>query len=201
MRGRQVFLETLLAHGVDRIFGNPGTTDPGTNTPGTGMVINEILSCTNAGQTPFIELFNCSTAAVDLDGWYLTGDYGYMADGEVYVAGRKKDLIIVGGKNIYPQDIEAILNGKDYLIPGRNVAFGVENEKTGTERLVILAEARSEHMHMDLLPLRTEIMSTLGVPVSRIALLAHRTLLKGTAGKISRYLNKQAYLAGTFNKV
>ncbi len=43
-----------------------------------------------------------------LEGWYLTGDYGYMLDGEVYITGRKKDLIIVGGKNIYPQDIERI---------------------------------------------------------------------------------------------
>jgi acyl-CoA synthetase (AMP-forming)/AMP-acid ligase II len=134
------------------------------------------------------------------EGWFKTGDLGFVHDGELYVTGRSKEMLIIGGENIYPQDIEAILNGKDYLIPGRNVAFGVENEKTGTERLVILAEARSEHMHMDLLPLRTEIMSTLGVSVSRIALLPHRTLLKGTAGKISRYLNKQAYLAGTFNK-
>jgi acyl-CoA synthetase (AMP-forming)/AMP-acid ligase II len=134
------------------------------------------------------------------DGWFKTGDLGFLHDGELFVTGRSKELLIIGGENIYPQDIEAILNGKDYLIPGRNVAFGVENEKTGTERLVILAEARSEHMHVDLLPLRTEIMSTLGVSVSRIALLPHRTLLKGTAGKISRYLNKQAYLAGSFNK-
>ena len=78
--------------------------------------------------------------------------------------------------------------------------FGVENAKTGTERLVILAEARAEHMHEDLLPLRTEIMSALGISVSRIVLLPHRTLLKGTAGKISRFLNKQAFLAGTFGR-
>jgi len=133
-------------------------------------------------------------------GWFKTGDLGFFHDGELYVTGRSKEMLIIGGENIYPQDIEAILNSKDYLIPGRNVAFGVENTKTGTERLVILAEARSEYMHTDLLPLRTEIMSALGVSVSRIALLPHRTLLKGTAGKISRYLNKQAYLAGTFNK-
>jgi fatty-acyl-CoA synthase len=49
-----------------------------------------------------------ATEKAFLDGWYLTGDFGYMADGEVYVAGRKKDLIIVGGKNVYPQDIELL---------------------------------------------------------------------------------------------
>ena len=49
-----------------------------------------------------------ATEKAFLDGWYLTGDFGYMADGEVYVAGRKKDLIIVGGKNVYPQDLELL---------------------------------------------------------------------------------------------
>ena len=44
------------------------------------------------------------------DGWYRTGDIGYMADGEVFIIGRRKDLIIIAGKNIYPQDIEAIVN-------------------------------------------------------------------------------------------
>ena len=135
-----------------------------------------------------------------LDGCFKTGDLGFLHDGELYVTGRSKEMLIIGGENIYPQDIEAILNGKDYLIPGRNVAFGVENPRTGTERLVILAEAKPESMHVDLMPLRIEIMSALGVAVSRIALLPHMTLLKGTAGKISCYLNKQAYLAGTFKQ-
>jgi fatty-acyl-CoA synthase len=135
-----------------------------------------------------------------VDGWFKTGDLGFFHDGELFVTGRSKEMLIIGGENIYPQDIEAILNSKDYLIPGRNVAFGVENVKTGTERLVILAEVRPEHAHVDLVPLRTEIMSALGVAVGRIVLLPHMSLLKGTAGKISRYLNKQAYIAGQFKK-
>jgi fatty-acyl-CoA synthase len=132
-----------------------------------------------------------------IDGWFKTGDLGFLHEGELYITGRSKDMLIIGGENIYPQDIEAILNSKGYLIPGRNVVFGVENPKTGTERIVILAEAAPEHMHVDLVPLRTEILNALGVSVSRIALVPHMSLLKGTAGKISRYLNKQAYLAGT----
>ncbi len=59
------------------------------------------------------------------DGWYLTGDYGYLAGGEVFVTGRKKDLIIVGGKNIYPQDIEALAMNVPGIHPGRAVAFGI----------------------------------------------------------------------------
>jgi acyl-CoA synthetase (AMP-forming)/AMP-acid ligase II len=131
-----------------------------------------------------------------IDGWFKTGDLGFLHEGELYITGRSKDMLIIGGENIYPQDIEAILNSKDYLIPGRNVVFGVENPKTGTERIVILAEATPEHLHVDLVPLRTEILNALGVSISRIALVPHMSLLKGTAGKISRYLNKQAYLAG-----
>ncbi len=135
-----------------------------------------------------------------IDGWFKTGDLGFLHGGELYVTGRSKEMLIIGGENIYPQDIEAILNAKDFLIPGRNVAFGIENPKTGTEQLVILAEAPPEHLQADLMPLRIEIMSALGVAVSKFVLLPHMTLLKGTAGKISRYLNKQAYLAGTFKR-
>src|SRR5262249_39107226 len=68
------------------------------------------------------------TAEVMADGWYFTGDMGYLADGELYITGRKKDLIIVGGKNIYPQDIENLLNDIPGLHPGRASVFGIPNE-------------------------------------------------------------------------
>ena len=74
------------------------------------------------------------------DGWYLTGDLGYIADGEIYITGRKKDLIIVGGKNIYPQDLENLASEVEGIHPGRVVAFGIPNEITGTEDVVIIAE-------------------------------------------------------------
>ncbi len=74
------------------------------------------------------------------DGWYLTGDFGYMADGELYVSGRKKDLIIVGGKNIYPQDLELLAYAVPGVHAGRASAFGIFNESTGTEDVIIVAE-------------------------------------------------------------
>ena len=80
------------------------------------------------------------TAQAFLDSWYLTGDLGYIADGEVYVTGRKKDLIIVGGKNIYPQDIERLASELPGIHPGRVVAFGVFDEDTGTEGVMVIAE-------------------------------------------------------------
>jgi len=75
-----------------------------------------------------------------VDGWYLTGDMGYLAGGELYITGRKKDLIIVGGKNIYPQDIERLAGEVEGVHPGRVVAFGVFNDRTGTEDVVVIAE-------------------------------------------------------------
>jgi acyl-CoA synthetase (AMP-forming)/AMP-acid ligase II len=81
-----------------------------------------------------------ATAETLRDGWYLTGDYGYLAGGEVYVTGRKKDLIITGGRNVYPQDIELLAGEIEGVHPGRVVAFGVFEEATGTEEVVLVAE-------------------------------------------------------------
>jgi acyl-CoA synthetase (AMP-forming)/AMP-acid ligase II len=80
------------------------------------------------------------------DGWYQTGDRGYIADGELYVIGRSKDLIINAGKNIYPQDIEAIVNTIPGVHTGRVVAFGVPDQREGTELVVIVAEVTGENV-------------------------------------------------------
>ncbi len=136
-----------------------------------------------------------------VDGWFKTGDLGFFHNGELFITGRNKDMIIVGGENIYPQDIELILNSEEFLIPGRNVVFGVVDKRTGTERIVVLAEVEPEHLNADTILLRTKILNAVGVSVSQIVLLPHMTLLKGTAGKISRYLNRQAFLDGKFAKL
>jgi acyl-CoA synthetase (AMP-forming)/AMP-acid ligase II len=78
------------------------------------------------------------------DGWYRTGDMGYMADGEVYIIGRIKDLIINAGKNVYPQDIEAIVNTVDGVRAGRAAAFGVYDEREGTELIAVVAEVATD---------------------------------------------------------
>ena len=78
------------------------------------------------------------------DGWYRTGDMGYIADGEVYIVGRLKDLIINAGKNIYPQDIEAIVNTVQGVYPGRAVVFGVADEREGTELIGVVAEVTTD---------------------------------------------------------
>src|SRR6266511_1183535 len=84
------------------------------------------------------------TENVFRDGWYLTGDYGFVSDGELSVSGRKKDMIIVGGKNVYPQDLEALTYEVPGVHAGRSVAFGLFDETQGTEEVVIIAEVDSE---------------------------------------------------------
>lgn len=137
------------------------------------------------------------TQAAFCDGWYLTGDLGYIANGEIYITGRKKDLIIVGGKNIYPQDIERIVMEVQGVYPGRAVAFGIFNEEMGTEEVVVVAETEEPDPHR-----RLEIANQICFQVNRSsdivlrkAILVERGwLLKTSSGKIARSANREKYL-------
>lgn len=133
-----------------------------------------------------------------IDGWYLTGDYGYMADGEVYITGRKKDLIVVGGKNIYPQDIEQLAMEAPGVHPGRLAVFGVFNEKLGTEDVVVVAEVWTDD------PLERERIEnaicenvTRGsdIALHQVYLVETNWLIKTSSGKTSRAANRGKYLA------
>lgn len=142
------------------------------------------------------------------DGWYLTGDLGYLADGELYVTGRKKDLIIVGGKNIYPQDLEQLAGQVNGVHPGRVVAFGVFDEKAGTEEVVIVVEAESglefndqttsefeelaERISNDV---RQRVNRGSDIAVRRVQVVQRNWLVKTSSGKIARQANKNKYLA------
>jgi acetyltransferase-like isoleucine patch superfamily enzyme/acyl carrier protein len=141
-----------------------------------------------------------ATASSFTQGWFRTGDLGFLKGGELYVTGRKKDVIIVGGENIFPQDIEEILNHTAGLVPGRNVVFGVEDGRGGTQRIVALAEQEKAQSTVDANAIRARILNELGISLSELHLLPHMTLKKGTAGKVSRSLNREAFLAGDFSK-
>lgn len=129
--------------------------------------------------------------------WYLTGDMGYIVDGEVYITGRKKDLIIVGGKNVYPQDIENLMNTIEGIHPGRVVAFGVMNENLGTEDIVVLAETREQDRQArgDILRrMRAAIVQSTDVTARYVHLVEPMWLIKTSSGKIARRANRQKYL-------
>ncbi len=136
------------------------------------------------------------------DGWYMTGDMGYLAGGEVYIVGRSKDLIINAGKNIYPQDIEAIVNEVPGVHAGRAVVFGVPDEREGTELIAVVAEVRDEPLLRDGLrrrdlirAIRQEVTRRSTVTASYVSLVGPKWLIKTSSGKIARAANRDKWLA------
>jgi acyl-CoA synthetase (AMP-forming)/AMP-acid ligase II len=138
-----------------------------------------------------------ATAKAFHNGWYLTGDLGYMANGEVYVTGRKKDLIIVGGKNIYPQDLESLAGEVEGVHPGRVAAFGVFNEDTGTEDVVIVAEVEDEAADREMLAneVRQRVTRGSDIALRNVQLVERGWLLKTSSGKVARSANREKYLS------
>lgn len=138
------------------------------------------------------------TAQAMFDGWYLTGDYGYLAGGELYITGRKKDLIIVGGKNIYPQDLEHIADSVPGVKAGRTVAFGVDDPRLGTETVVMVVEADPLH---DVDPdevnkaVRRRVAQETEITLSDVLVVDAHWLHKTSSGKIARAANRDKYLA------
>jgi fatty-acyl-CoA synthase len=139
--------------------------------------------------------------------WFLTGDLGYIAGGELYITGRKKDLIIVGGKNIYPQDLENIVSNIPSVHPGRVVAFGIYNEKTGTEDVVIIAETDLEEEKNNLSKeefkkqeqylsdtIKKQVNQSTDIALRYVLLVDKSWLLKTSSGKIARSANREKYL-------
>jgi fatty-acyl-CoA synthase len=132
------------------------------------------------------------------DGWYRSGDMGYIADGEVYIAGRKKDLIINSGKNVYPQDLEAIVNTVPGVHPGRAVAFGVYDERDGTELIGIVAEVDTQDAEERTrigAAIRAEIARQTTVSASYVAVVDEKWLIKTSSGKIARAANRDKWQA------
>ena len=125
------------------------------------------------------------------DGWFATGDYGFFAGGELYVIGRIKDIIIIGGQNIFPEDVEAVVASVEGVYPGRAVAFGVDDEESGTQALGIVAEMRggfdSEKSQAMEEQIRRLVLASIGIAPRHVAVVPERWMVKSTAGKISRH--------------
>ena len=137
------------------------------------------------------------TAQAMFNGWYLTGDLGYIANDELYITGRKKDLIIVGGKNVYPQDLEAIANEVSGVHPGRVVVFGIPDERLGTEAIILVAEvdtddddARREIERQ----VRARVAQQTETALNGVLLVDAHWLHKTSSGKIARGANRDKYL-------
>ena len=131
--------------------------------------------------------------------WLRTGDRGYVANGDVHITGRSKDLVIRAGRNIHPHEIEHLVGELDGVRRGCVAAFGVTDPKSGTERLVIVAETR-EIEEERRAALHREIFATthdlIGGPPDDVVLAAPGAVAKTSSGKIRRGATRDAYEVG-----
>jgi acyl-CoA synthetase (AMP-forming)/AMP-acid ligase II len=138
------------------------------------------------------------TAEAMVDGWYCTGDLGFRWGGELYVVGRKKDLLIVGGENLYPQDIEEIVCAHPAIHDGRGIALGLYNADLGTEDIVVVAEVERDESLANAAAiereLRSQVVAGLGVAVRTIFLKPPKWIVKSTAGKAARAATRDKLL-------
>ena len=137
------------------------------------------------------------------DGWLETGDLGYLVDGEIYLSGRVKDLIIKGGRNLQPHEAEEAAAGVDGIRKGCVAAFGVLEPARGTERFVVVAETRetdgATRRRLEQAVIEA-VTSQVGMPPDTVTLAAPGAVLKTSSGKIRRGATRDAYLAGRLDR-
>lgn len=132
--------------------------------------------------------------------WVNSGDRAYRAEGEIYPTGRVKDIIIKGGRNLYPHEVEELATRSEGIRKGCVVAFGLKDETSGTEKLVVVAETRERDAarRATIAAKVTEQVSQgLGLPPDRVELIPPGSIPKTSSGKLRREETKQLYLAGT----
>jgi fatty-acyl-CoA synthase len=140
-----------------------------------------------------------ATAALFRDGWLRTGDLGYLLDGELVICGRIKDVIIVGGRNVFPEDIERAVGTLEGVRAGNVIAFGMEGYK-GKESVVVVAEVRLAPAGegAELASIREAIhhrtLEVCGLPPRDVMLVRPGTLPKTSSGKLQRAKCREEYL-------
>lgn len=126
--------------------------------------------------------------------WLRTGDLGYLADGNLFVCGRLKEVIIMRGANYYPQDIEWALRDVEGVRAGNVAAFGVRNH--GSEMLVVVVETSSRDRAPLAASIANQVSASAGIEVGRVVLVPPGTLPKTSSGKLQRRKIKELFEAG-----
>jgi fatty-acyl-CoA synthase len=135
--------------------------------------------------------------------WINSGDRAFQAEGEIFITGRVKDIIIKGGRNLYPHEVEELASRAEGIRKGCVVAFGLKEVSTGTEKLVIAAETREQdpaRRAAIVAAINEEVTRGLGLPPDRVELIPPGSIPKTSSGKLRRDGTKQLYAAGTLSE-
>ena len=139
-----------------------------------------------------------ATEAAFVDAWYRTGDVGYRVGDAFYVMDRKKDVMIVGGVNVFPRDIEELVSGVDGVIAGRVCAFSDFDPRVQTERITVLFESVLEEAAVRdrlVVDVRQRILAAFQVANFEVHAVTPGWLVKSSAGKVSRPMNRSKWLS------
>lgn len=127
-------------------------------------------------------------------GWLHTGDLGFLLDGDLYVSGRQKDLVIINGRNYPPQAIEWIVEEIAGIRKGSVVAFSVNGDST--EKLIIIAEtAMTDHTELSRV-ISEQVRSAFGLAVHQVVLVGRGSIPKTSSGKLQRRRTKALFEGG-----
>jgi fatty-acyl-CoA synthase len=132
--------------------------------------------------------------------WVNSGDRAYRCEGEIYVTGRVKDIIIKGGRNLYPHEVEDLAARVEGIRRGCIVAFGMKDEASGTEKLFVVAESRERKpaaVAAIAAKITEQISQGLGLPPDRVEVIPVGSIPKTSSGKLRREETKKMYIAGT----
>jgi 1-acyl-sn-glycerol-3-phosphate acyltransferase len=152
----------------------------------------------------YFENPEATAAVVREGGWIDTGDLGFIDDdGDLFVTGRAKDVIIAGGRNIHPQEVEEAVADVPGIRRGCVAAFGVQDARSGTERLVVVAETRGP-LPAEGSPLHAAvgaaIVRAIGVPADTIVFARPGSVPKTSSGKIRRSTTRELYESGRLHR-
>jgi fatty-acyl-CoA synthase len=167
--------------------------------PDTGAVLHDRevgeLEIRGTSVTPGYYKRPDANAELFRDGWLRTGDLAYTLEGEMVMCGRIKDVIIVGGRNVFPEDVERTVGAIDGVRAGNVIAFGIEGDR-GRESLVLVAECTADDLEPVRKAVAERVREAVGVPAKDIVLVTPGTLPKTSSGKLQRSLCRSRYADG-----
>ena len=175
--------------------------DPETGAPRGEREVGEIHIKGPSVTSGYFEDREKTAETIDADGWLKTGDLGYVSNGNVFICGRKKDVIIINGKNYYPQDLEWVASRVEGVRTGNVAAFPTFKQGLDREAVVVVAETKGGIANDALATaIRTEIQRAVGIVVDDVVVAESGTIPKTSSGKIQRSKARALYEAGELKK-